>query len=296
MINFLRQDFPFFTKNKKTLNVTLTLCSLSFLFVLFTGPIFAQPEQKPSSLAFIMLFMVFNSQLLLRVIIPFFFKSQFSEKKWTIGKEIIWMLLEIIAGIGFCYILLLWIWNVPDGFYLEITIENIIILFIGQQFFTIPLSIYIKRDIVLNDYLQKAKYLNMLLIKKKFDSELLNNLKVKVKLKSNDETENVELAISDILFLKGAHNYVEVYYLSDELVKRTLLRNTLKALFQDLEQFEVFNFCHRSYIINIQQVTTINGNSRGYKVLLKNYDEFIPVSRQKALEFEVAIGKIEIKQ
>ncbi len=294
MINFLRQDFPFFVEYKKALNISLILSSLSFLFVLSTGFVFAQPEQKSSSLAFIILFMVFNSQMLFRILIPFFYSSQFSERNWTVGKEIIWMILEIISGIAFCYILLLWIWNIPEGFYLENTIRSITVLFFGLQFFTIPLSIYIKRDMVLQDYLQKAKYLNMLLIKKRFDNSVIKNQEVTVILKSNDESENVELPISDILFLKGAHNYVEVYYLLEHQVKRILLRSTLKSLFKDLEDFESFIFCHRSYIVNIQQVTTINGNSRGYKVLLKNYEEFIPVSRQKALEFEVAIRNMDI--
>ncbi len=294
MINFLHQDFPFFVEYKKALYISLILCSLTFLFVLCTGSIFSQPDQKASSLAFIILFMVFSSQILFRLMIPLFLKGQFSERNWTVGKEIFWMVLEMISGIAFCYVLLLWIWNIPEGLYLENTIKRISTLFVGLQFFTIPLSIYIKRDIVLKEYLQKAKYLNMLLIKKRFDSLVIKNPEVTVKLKSNDESEDVELTISDILFLKGAHNYVEVYFLSDQRVKRILLRSTLKSLFKDLEHLEVFIFCHRSYIVNIQQVTTINGNSRGYKILLKNYGDFIPVSRQKALEFEVAIGKMGI--
>ena len=200
MINFLRQDFPFLVEYKKAINLCLVLCSLSFLFVLATGSVFAQPEQKASSLAFIMLFMVFNSQLLTRMIIPFFCKGQFSERNWTIGKEIIWILLEISAGIAFGYVLLLWIWDIPDGFYLERTLKSIIILFIGLQLFLIPLSIYIKREMVLQDYLHKAKHLNMLLIKRGFNSVVIENPDIKVKLQSNDGIENVELPVGHPIY------------------------------------------------------------------------------------------------
>ena len=293
MIRFLSQDFPFFIKLKRAIKVPIVLSSLSFLFVLFIGPILVQSGQKNSSLAFIMLFMVFNSQLLFRLLIPLFFKNQFSEKKWTVGKEIIWLFLEIAVGIFFCYMLLHWLWNVPDGLYLQNTIRNITRVFIGLQLVAVPLAIYIKREMVLQTYLKRATYLNMFLIKKKVVDQK-NTLGHTVILKSNDENQNIELQASDILFLKAAQNYVEVFYVSDHQVKRILLRNTLKSLFQDLKDSKVFIFCHRSYVLNIQQVATINGNSRGYKVLLRHYNEPIPVSRQKAQEFEEAIRKVGI--
>ena len=296
MINFLLQDFPFFVAYKKVLRVSLILCSLSFLFSLITSSLFAQPEQNPSSLAFIILFMVFGSQLVFRIIIPKIFKGQFSKRNWTVGKEIIWLLLEIVTGIIFCYILLLWIWDIPEGPYLENSMKGAIILFVGLQLFTIPLSVYLKREIVLQDYLKKATFLNMLLIKKGLNRLPKYKKGLKVKLESKDDNTNVELFVSDILFLKGAQNYIEVFYVVDGTAKRILLRNTLKAVFRDLAQFKIFIFCHRSHIINIRRVITVSGNSRGYKVLLENYGEFIPVSRQKSLEFEVAIDKMKNQQ
>ncbi|MEO0573698.1 MAG: LytTR family DNA-binding domain-containing protein [Bacteroidota bacterium] len=289
MIAFLQRDFPFLVDYRKALRIAVLWCSLGFLFVLFTGPLFVQPKQKASSLAFIVLFMIFNSQMVFRLLIPLCFKKQFSERHWTVGKEIIWMVLELLFGIALCYVLLLWIWDVPESSYRQGTIKNSTVLFMGLQFFIIPLSVYIKREMVLQNYLEKAKTLNMLLLKKGWAGELPKDHQIMVQLDSNDGNENLELKISDILFLKGAHNYVEVYYFSNNQLKRSLLRNTLKSLFKDVERFESFVFCHRSYIINIQQVASINGNSRGYKVLLKGYDEFIPVSRQKATEFEIGI-------
>lgn len=293
MISFLSQDFPFFIKLKRAIKVPIVLSSLSFLFVLSVGPILVQPEQKTSSIAFVMLFMVFNSQVLFRWLIPVFFKNQFTEKSWTVGKEIIWLFLEIATGIFFCYMLLHWIWNVPDGLYLQNSLRNITRVFIGLQLLTIPLAIYIKREMVLQMYLKRATYLNMFLIKKKIATNQENTWVRTVVLKSNDGSQNLELEESNILFLKAAQNYVEVFFLSEQKVKRILLRNTLKNLFETLGDSTVFIYCHRSYVINIQRVISINGNSRGYKVLLKDYNEPIPVSRQKASDFEAAIHNIK---
>jgi len=292
MIDFLRRDFPFLVNPKRALGVTLKLCSLCFLFVLITGSIFAQPGQKSSSLAFIVLFMIFNGQALFRVGIPFLFKNQFSERNWTVGKELIWTFLEIVVSLTLGYVLLLFIWKVPDVPYLQDTIKNVILLFVGLQLFLIPLSVYLKREMVLQNYLQKAKTLNMLLIKRGWNPGLVNGKETMIRLKSNDGNKDLKLSIGDILFLKGAHNYVEVYYLVDKKLKRSLLRNTLKALSKDVMLFESFIFCHRSYVINVQQVANVHGNSRGYKVLLKHYDGLIPVSRQKASEFEAAIENL----
>ena len=148
---------------------------------------------------------------------------------------------------------------------------------------------------VLQNYLQKAAYLNMLLIKRGLQRISKSNTAVVVTLKSDDGSENIELQVNDILFLKSAQNYVEVHYIIGQETKQVLLRNTLKAILGDLERFEAFMLCHRSYIVNLQQVITINGNSRGYTVLLKNCYTVIPVSRHKTEEFDAAISGLGAK-
>jgi DNA-binding LytR/AlgR family response regulator len=40
-----------------------------------------------------------------------------------------------------------------------------------------------------------------------------------------------------------------------------------------------FYRCHKSYVINLDQVNHISGNAQGYKFHLKSAEDLIPVSR-----------------
>ncbi|GAA3607511.1 hypothetical protein GCM10022396_25930 [Flavivirga amylovorans] len=101
----------------------------------------------------------------------------------------------------------------------------------------------------------------------------------------------LSLLLSNILYIESADNYIAVYYLDDDQIKNTLIRNTLKtieAIFTDTR----LKRCHRSYIVNINMIKMAQKKSSKLYLHLKNTTTVIPVSRNYNTAFELIISSI----
>ena len=90
--------------------------------------------------------------------------------------------------------------------------------------------------------------------------------------------ENFTIAVNDFLYAEVQKNDIIVYYQSDGRVKTHEMRMTLQA-FVDCIKFKHIIQCHRSFVVNIDNITSAKGNSNGYKLLLGNCENIVPVSR-----------------
>jgi len=97
----------------------------------------------------------------------------------------------------------------------------------------------------------------------------------------NDEGGKIKFSIRlmDILVLESADNYVMVFYLSEENMKRKLLRNTLKNLENKLTEFPIVR-CHRSFMVNIQNVVSVQKEGKKFQLKIKEMKKNIPVSQK----------------
>ncbi|MEO1654426.1 MAG: LytTR family DNA-binding domain-containing protein, partial [Bacteroidota bacterium] len=59
--------------------------------------------------------------------------------------------------------------------------------------------------------------------------------------------ESIHLYFSNLIYIKSADNYVEVYYLENDQLKKKLIRHNLKHIKVDFPQLIQ---THRSYLIN----------------------------------------------
>lgn len=99
-----------------------------------------------------------------------------------------------------------------------------------------------------------------------------------------DEKGVLQLSIKkdSLLYLESADNYVSVWYLSKSGVSNYLVRNTLKEMELRFSQTRIVR-CHRSYLVNLDQVKVARRTSNGIVLDLgtpKIPD--IPVSRTHA--------------
>jgi len=120
----------------------------------------------------------------------------------------------------------------------------------------------------------------------KFEEGLLNRT---IEFFSENSTENLSLAVSDVAFIKSADNYVEIVFKQGEDFKKKLIRNTLKNVEQQTKQYPNFIRCHRTCIINILFVEKLNHDFNNHWLTIKGYDEQIPVSRQYLLKIKETI-------
>lgn len=91
--------------------------------------------------------------------------------------------------------------------------------------------------------------------------------------------DKLYIAEDKLLVLEAQDNYVAIYYREKDLVKRSLLRSSLKRLEEQLNGSALLR-CHRSYLLHPMQIEKISGNAHQLQIRMKGLDKTIPVSRQ----------------
>ncbi len=94
-----------------------------------------------------------------------------------------------------------------------------------------------------------------------------------------DSGKAFTLAEDDFLYAQSEGNYSTLYYLQDGIVRKQLVRITLKKLEKQICN-PLIQRCHRSYIIHVQKATGKKGNAQGYKIQLEHTSDLVPVSRK----------------
>lgn len=105
-------------------------------------------------------------------------------------------------------------------------------------------------------------------------------------LSLRDEYGNSRLSLKsgNILFIEAADNYSTIFYKDNGTVKKEMIRNSLKGLSEQLKDWPIRR-CHRSYLVNVQNVKMARKSSGKFTLLLENSTSVIPVSRKFTPEF-----------
>ena len=94
-------------------------------------------------------------------------------------------------------------------------------------------------------------------------------------VRGNDLT----IPINDLLYIEAQKNNVSVCYLKDGQPATTEVHSTLTAVVEELKAYDNIFQCHRSFVVNVNNITSAKGNSNGYQLTLGNCHASIPVSR-----------------
>lgn len=208
--------------------------------------------------------------IIFNIVIASFFPKFFDEQNWNTGREIAWTIVNILA-IG-----------LANAIYTSYLSGNpiswkYILLF---EFYTFMVSVLPITFIIIyqeSNYRRKYSELSQDINRKLSSHE---NAESVIKIDSNNQNEEIILNISELLFIKSADNYIEVFYLKDNVVMNSMLRNTLKSIEDIFAGNENIIRCHKSYLVNLRYVNNVSGNAQGYKLHLRFTDIPIPVSRK----------------
>lgn len=218
------------------------------------------------------------------LIVPFF-TTIFDESKWTVWKEILFIL-WIIFVVGLANsVYSLYIFN--DTFSIDyLIIFQAITLMVA----VIPVTINVMamQLVLTRRNLKAAQELTGHMHHKRRLDAIPGQL---ITLRSDNKKEDLTLAAADLLFITSADNYIEVHYLEQGVEKKKLLRGTLKNAREDLRSFTAFYRCHRAWIVNLDRVISVSGNSQGYKLVMEGTDSVIPVSRNLNEELNNRLAK-----
>lgn len=96
-----------------------------------------------------------------------------------------------------------------------------------------------------------------------------------------DEKNELRLSVkrTNLLYIESADNYVCIWYLNKGNLTKFMLRNSLKAIEESLAETNVMR-CHRSYMVNFDQVKVIRREKDGiYMELGIDKVPDIPISK-----------------
>lgn len=100
-----------------------------------------------------------------------------------------------------------------------------------------------------------------------------------ITIESEKTSGKLTFSMDDFIAVEAQGNYCMFYIMKKNVVTRKLLHTTMKALEAQLSAFPQIIRCHKSYLINIHQISRVSGNSRGYLLHFSGDIDPIPVSR-----------------
>lgn len=106
------------------------------------------------------------------------------------------------------------------------------------------------------------------------------DLNKSIEFVSDNINEHIIFQLSDIILFKSADNYVEIIYKEDKDIRKSFIRSTLKSVELQLKPYSNFIRCHRTAIVNRYHIQSINKKYGSHSLIMRDYEEDIPVSRQ----------------
>jgi hypothetical protein len=205
---------------------------------------------------------------------PLLFPAFFAESNWTVGRHIFTILADVFfIGLG-NQLFSAWYLNTALSFYAIIWFQAITVA-VG----VFPIVIYVMYSQIglQKKYAAEASMIDAQVQERKQHEEQKDEGLIIIGAENAEE--GLQLSPSQLLFIAAADNYIKIYHLEQDQVKQTLLRSTLKKAAAGLADHPQFFRCHRTFLVNLDHVNSINGNAQGYKLQLAHTQEWLPVSR-----------------
>lgn len=262
MLRFIHSEFPFLDKLKHRLLHVFIILVFSVLFLLIFEPFnikawLKYPEWLKDlgliSLALTFSFIIAFSQLLIRTVARV--------KTFKVYHLMAWLAAEILL---LAVILTMIFADYSNGFLNE--------FFITLRFTSIGLVLPYSFSILILVLIHQKNKLER-------SNPGISGEKTDL-IHLQDERGQVKFSIRkpSILYLESADNYVTIHYLQEGELKKEMVRNSMKRMDEQLSSYHLLR-CHRSFMVNIENVHSVKKEGRNYQIKLKNTSTIIPVSR-----------------
>lgn len=215
----------------------------------------------------------FTCLLITQVALPNLMSGYYDESNWTVGKEIVQtmgnILVIAVANFLFSAYLSFFPWSFKTlwlfiGFTLAVGIFPVVIQVLVRQ------NIYHRKNSTAASADNKVIHTK--------EEHLTTGESLKVVL--DDQTIGYEGPASHLLALEASGNYVTLHLRSG---KKELLRTPLSSI-EDSLNFNFFR-THRSWVVNLTAIEKVEGNARGYTLHLETSLK-VPVSRSRLKAFD----------
>lgn len=278
-MKFLHQPYPFTHGWRTSLATALGFGAFVTLFLLVFRPFgLSQLEEGIAMYSLCFGLVTFCSILVIQLPLNVIPPRGYFEDRWTVGLEImeIMGIVLVIAAGNFTLATYFGFFGPTVGaFFLFITFT----LSIG--IFPVTVAVMLRQVKLARERAKQSEIIN-----KDITGESAGAGQGDIHFADDEGRPCISIPGGDVLFISAADNYVEVYYLEDQQVRKALIRNTLKNMEEVLASQPGFFRCHRSFLVNLQRIQKVQGNARGYLLYLHASAPSIPVSRTRIAAFD----------
>ncbi|MBR4390527.1 MAG: LytTR family transcriptional regulator [Bacteroidales bacterium] len=185
---------------------------------------------------------------------------------WRIWHQALTVFLEILV-IGMCnFLMACFLFQYPME--LSACLEMVYFTIVIGLIFTV-----LSTSISYHQYMRKQ--LDALLGKTTKEQEGIQINIHDHRVRGND----LSLPLNDLLYIEAQKNNVAVYFVSEGKLSRNEIQTTLASVLNDLKDYPNIFQCHRSFVVNLNSITSAKGNSNGYTLELGGGLATVPVSR-----------------
>jgi hypothetical protein len=289
MFENLNQPYPFNNNFKHNLR-TISIVSIGFiLIVLYFQPfgINFLASAHEGYFVLIMGIICVLTFFLSTLILPGFFPKLFESSRWTIYKELIWntfIFTVLIAGFSIAASLF------------RISSFQSLTIFRSGALALLPMILF---NLVNYNRSLKTRVVKVIdssrhwLAEERKDAHYID--KDQIRIESENGKEIYSGGIDNIILVQAAGNYVEIFYRDGDLVRKFLIRKTLSGMESLLAALPNFKKCHRSTIINMDQVSRLSGSFPNVVLEADGLGFRVPVARHRIVQFRKLIkGKIPL--
>lgn len=277
--NFLDQPYPIDYDFEKLVKISAA-CGLFVSLFLITFDPFGKDESVIPLIDILLtlgyglvtFFVIFTVGMIILYLFPYIF----NEENWKVKNEIVAsiMILIIIGLANATYNAI----TSFQPFSLKLFIQFQIYTFLVGIFPTI-FFIIMERYWQLKKNLKTAQQIRDKLSDSNLNSRN-NETDESIVLTSENDKEQLNIEYKNLLFIKSVGNYIEVYFKNDTKIESHILRSSLKRI-EDLIKNNVYVYrSHRAYLVNLRNISNVNGNSQGYQLEFDDTDKYVPVSRK----------------
>ena len=264
----------FIALSKKYFKIYLGISISVFLFILFFQPFPSHKfEFENKNLFFTGYgFIIFVIQVIVQIIFQRHLLRNNTDEEYNPLLNTLYYFVQIVlTSIAFVFYIR-YVGNTTITF--NIVLRAVVISL------SVPVTIHLKNTLSsihgkYKELLEECKLAHDKL--KQFSESYTNKF---IELNSENESDNIRLQVSEIIFVKSADNYVEIGFRDGEVFRKKMVRNTLKNIEKQLKEFKNFVRTHRSSIVNIQYIDKLDKNFNSYWLTLVDTKETVPVSRQ----------------
>ena len=284
MFENLNQPYPF-NNNFKHNARTIGLVGMGFvLLVLYFQP-FGINFLKSEHDGYFVLgagIMCVGSLFANTLFLPGIMPKAFDSAHWTIGKEMIWNV-WLFSNLFTILTLMAWFVN-------EIQFTDLPVFRTGA----LALLPLVLLNLINYNHSLKDKMVSVLDNSRRHwfgDEKPELTKKPDLHITAENGKDVFSALLDNILVFHSSGNYVEIFIVEKDVCRKKLFRQSFAVVEQYMSEKPGFIKCHRCWIVNLEKIEALTGNSKGYFLEINKLGFSIPISRNNISTFRSLMEK-----